>query len=144
MSDTELLPCPFCGKPARVYQDQSSDYERQWWWNAECTDWDHCGADMTGMASKEAAIAKWNSRITYTHRNGETAAPTVPGRYWFDGTTISKNSPSPSVLKGTTRVIEDHGELLAWLDIWDGGQYESIEQFSGAWWGPLLAPWEQS
>lgn len=55
----ELLPSPFCGKPARLSQDRSSDYERQWTWAVECVDWDDCGASLTGVASKEAAIAKW-------------------------------------------------------------------------------------
>ncbi len=89
------------------------------------------------------AATAWN-RTAYTHRNGETAAPTVPGRYWFDGTTSSRYSPSPNVLRGTTCIIDDHGELLAWLDLWDGGQYESVDLFSGAWWGPVSAPWELS
>lgn len=36
MSDTETKPCPFCGYEAKVAQDTSSDYPRQWDWGVYC------------------------------------------------------------------------------------------------------------
>lgn len=62
MTTTELLPCPFCGAAARLIHDTGSDYERHWSWRAECTNFGECEASLTGFASAEAAVAKWNSR----------------------------------------------------------------------------------
>lgn len=58
----ELLPCPFCGHPARLIHDTSADRERYWRWNVECANFGECEAELVGFASAEAAVAKWNSR----------------------------------------------------------------------------------
>jgi Lar family restriction alleviation protein len=58
MTDAELLPCPFCGGPAKLYYDDSGDYERHWSWLIECSG---CECDMT-RRKKEDVIAAWNKR----------------------------------------------------------------------------------
>lgn len=76
----------------------------------------------------------------YAHRNGETALPTEPGRYWFRGTC--------GISEEVANVIEvtitggKNGGLMAWSPNWSGGWHEDIEEFSGQWWGPLVPPWE--
>jgi len=133
----KLSSCKHCGSPAHLIKNVTDPHLC---WSVQCSNLD-CGISTRAFSQQQHAVDVWQ-RTSYSHRNGETTPPTVPGRYWFDGTTINRLSPSPSVLKGTTRVIGDHGELLAWMDLWDGGQYEPIEQFTGAWWGPVVTPWE--
>lgn len=68
--------------------------------------------------------------MNYTHRNGETDAPTVDGAYWFDG---FRTQPSGNrihvmdILKRIDGVIERHDAPASW---------------DGQWWGPIVAPWE--
>lgn len=134
---SDLLPCPFCGNSATIYHDTSSDHERQWTWGVNCDDWGDCGASITGAASRDAVIAVWNRRhrtSVYAHRNGETEAPTVPGKYWFLGQRIHGDV-----------VIEERCAV----DLIDG----EINPFAyyttsadpvwvGQWWGPVVPPWE--
>lgn len=58
MTDTELLPCPFCGGAAKLFHDTSSDDERNWVFVVECADWTCTDARKT----KAEAIAAWNRR----------------------------------------------------------------------------------
>ena len=65
-----LLPCPFCGKPARVKLDDNHDNKWGWTYIACCSDY-NCFAcpevygDMGQLT--EAVIAdittKWNTRV---------------------------------------------------------------------------------
>lgn len=133
----KLLPCPFCGGESRVGHDTSSDYERQWSWNVECRNVGECEAAIVGFASQEAAIARWNMRTlpAYTHRNGETTAPTVPGQYWFNGRCHG------ATIKEMIPVIVENKVTCAWRPSFGDGWLEDIENFSGQWWGPVFAPW---
>ena len=49
-----LLPCPYCGGKAGLYQDYTSS------WCVQC---DKCGA-TTLKGDKEDVIKKWNRRVT--------------------------------------------------------------------------------
>lgn len=74
--------------------------------------------------------------MTYTHRNGETTAPTVPGRYWFKGHCQGEK------VKEMIPVIIENGAVCAWRPMFGDGWFENIEHFSGKWWGPITPPWE--
>jgi hypothetical protein len=73
--------------------------------------------------------------MTYTHRNGETAPPTEPGRYWFNGVFNSKGTYNivgiveSNQIPGTT-YNDVTGEVLKNSD------------YTGQWWGPMVPPWE--
>ena len=54
----DLKPCPHCGQKARLVQDTSSDYERNWSFLVECTN-PNCGPYHE--KSKDA-IEWWNGR----------------------------------------------------------------------------------
>lgn len=57
----KLLPCPFCGTPAKkfVYTDMDIMYT----WNAvKCSD-SLCASRTTGWTTEIKAIAAWNKRI---------------------------------------------------------------------------------
>lgn len=77
--------------------------------------------------------------MIYTHRNGETEAPTVPGRYWFRGTVDDRR-----------KVFLTHAKKypsLGWMAYDDDERVESyieIDRWKGEWWGPVAPPWEQS
>jgi len=77
----ELLSCPFCGAPARLFQNRQADYERGWWWDAECTNDDNCNASVSGFDSQDTAIHAWNRRCnalyTVTWDEVYVAASTV-------------------------------------------------------------------
>ena len=53
MSETNLLPCPFCGGEARHYTPGPTDH------HIECRS---CAADVGGYMEKAEAIAAWNAR----------------------------------------------------------------------------------
>jgi hypothetical protein len=59
MSETTLLPCPFCGGGARVkcYYDSSFAPAYEAWCNNES-----CGVFNGHQASEADAIAAWNTR----------------------------------------------------------------------------------
>lgn len=76
--------------------------------------------------------------MTYTHRNGETEAPTVPGKYWLKGSCLSY------AIADLIPVIAEDDHLCAWRPYWGEGWFERMEHFTGQWWGPIVAPWESS
>lgn len=53
MSETKLLPCPFCGGEADIFEDSEDSF------CALCTD---CGVETPYQISAEEAIATWNRR----------------------------------------------------------------------------------
>lgn len=59
MIHPELLPCPFCGAVAWLYEDSSSDNASQWTHAANCAG---CEAQGASHYDKDAAIAAWNRR----------------------------------------------------------------------------------
>jgi len=62
--ELKLLPCPFCGAPARVYETfTDSKFTKSDGWNVDCTDSYHCGANMNcEKKTKNGAINNWNKR----------------------------------------------------------------------------------
>jgi endogenous inhibitor of DNA gyrase (YacG/DUF329 family) len=71
-SDTKLLPCPFCGKPGKVYAENS----------VGCSD-QQCGAEVNfghwcgvenGVPAVNWVIAQWNKR-TLTPSSTERRCP---------------------------------------------------------------------
>ena len=58
----ELKPCPFCGKPATLFHDTSSDYETHWSYSVECTDDENCNASISYIQTDEEAANRWNTR----------------------------------------------------------------------------------
>lgn len=57
MTPANLKPCPFCGGPARIYQDPSHSTA----WFCGCEDWD-CFGNMMWDETKADAVDKWNRR----------------------------------------------------------------------------------
>ena len=62
MSDV-LLPCPFCGHAAAIYNDSFGDH-----W-ARCPDVKNCGVSFPqgrGTSTREQAVRRWNERTPET------------------------------------------------------------------------------
>ena len=63
----ELKPCPFCGRPAEVWLDDSADQVRYHYWAAGCrTPKGMCKVEPQTYDShkdKDGAIADWNRRV---------------------------------------------------------------------------------
>ena len=67
-----VLPCPFCGSPAEVMHDTSSDNRKHWSWAVHCQDprWlteqsagqNYCAIHGPDRDTADAAIAAWNER----------------------------------------------------------------------------------
>ncbi len=56
----ELKPCPFCGRKARVEQEEQEIPTDEEWYRVIC---DHCGGNSGWLMRPEAAIATWNARV---------------------------------------------------------------------------------
>ena len=76
---------------------------------------------------------------TYTHRNGETEAPTKPGKYWFRG--IATTWTGRINLQIALDAIDEDGRLLVWEE--RSWEHLPVGHFAGQWWGPIAPPWEQ-
>jgi hypothetical protein len=75
--------------------------------------------------------------MTYTHRNGETDAPTTPGAYWIRGHDYD----------GVYRMeIVNVWKHANGISVWDirTESHQPVNFYSAQWWGPIVAPWEQS
>lgn len=131
---SELLPCPLCGSAARTYSVKQTYYgNRQIVWRIDCTNDNECGVSTGGFASQSAAVAKWNTRCTvYAHRNGETEAPTAPGKYWFDN---KKWRDTVDVIASASLLLAFDPHTNRYYDVSDLVMY-------GKWWGPMVPPWE--
>lgn len=68
--DNDLLPCPFCGGPVEfeltesIFPDPIHGFRK--WYGVVCRNTENrggtCAVSIRPSASKEAAIARWNSR----------------------------------------------------------------------------------
>ena len=62
MKETELKPCPFCGRSAEMYKTQhvpkGTDY------TPRCTNTSCCGRLQKKYTTREAAVMMWNRRAT--------------------------------------------------------------------------------
>jgi hypothetical protein len=74
----------------------------------------------------------------YSHRNGETDAPTEFGYYWFRGNVQGY----PVAQKVTVMRHLASGNLLV-ADVEEGSR---LDKFDGQWWGPIveIPPWESA
>jgi len=72
----------------------------------------------------------------YTHRNGETTAPTVRGLYWFNGIWCSVAIPAAMVY------VLDDGNAIGWYLMGETlrALFGKLPEFDGRWWGPVVAP----
>lgn len=135
----ELIPCPLCGHFAYVTTDYAASVSCLIY-GVRCANDGECEVEIIGFASAEAAIIRWNSRkMVYTHRNGETEAPTVPGKYWFDGSAILWTGEIK--LRQALDAIGRDSRILVWEE--RSLEHLPVAQFSGQWFGPIVAPWEQ-
>lgn len=75
--------------------------------------------------------------MTYTHRNGDTAAPTLRGNYFFRGTCLRWWSASNkrSVNVAGIVYVDEFGQPDPFNESHSG-------DWDGQWWGPVQAPWE--
>lgn len=76
-------------------------------------------------------------RATYAHRNGDTEAPTMPGKYWFSGTATLWTGRIN--LRTVLDCTERDGRILAWEE--RSQYYLLLGHFAGQWWGPVEPPW---
>ena len=67
MGETKLLPCPFCGTPAKFGKHSASDR-----WYVECPNDSGCRITPSTYAhdSEEGAISAWNTRAKPAHGEG--------------------------------------------------------------------------
>lgn len=77
---------------------------------------------------------------TYTHRNGETEAPTEDGfigtgRYWFKGEMTSGDC-------GTYQIVGIVECYLAHVYNDETGETLPKSACVGQWWGPIVPPWQ--
>jgi len=92
-----------------------------------------CGISTRAFSQQDVAVDAWQ-RTAYSHRTGETAAPTLPGRYWFDGT---RTHVSGLVSVADIVTVDEDGEI-------DANAYwtSPVLAWDGKWWGPLPQPWD--
>lgn len=125
----KLSPCKHCGSLAHLTKSVTDPHMC---WSVSCSNLD-CGMSTRAFSQQQHAVDAWQrcagTAPTYVHRNGETEAPTVLGKYWFNGWHTSM---------GASKRIMDT------LDLWSDGRVygDSIDAYAGQWWGPLPQPWE--
>lgn len=134
----KLSPCKHCGSPAHLTKSVTDPHLC---WSVQCSNLD-CGISTRSFSQQDMAVAVWQ-RTAYGHRNGETDFPSTPGTYWFRGNRCHD--------KALEQATYDAGSLLEISDDlqsvnphngeWVNG--DCIAMY-GAWWGPIVAPWEQS
>ena len=123
----KLSPCKHCGSVAHYAKSVTDPHLC---WSVQCGD---CGISTSSYSQQEMAMAAWN-RTAYSHRTGETEAPTVPGKYWFDGI---RTHVSGLVSVADIVTVDEDGEI-------DANAYwtSPVLAWDGKWWGPLPEPWE--
>lgn len=77
MTDIPLLPCPFCGAPAELFHDTSSDYERNWYWVGQCSDHVNCWIEGATASTAENAAQHWNRRYDYDSERADAVVDFV-------------------------------------------------------------------
>ncbi len=65
--DTDLLPCPHCGSPAKSYhRDDDTGWSHTDWICCDAGDdgiEPECGAQTCLFSSREGAVRAWNRRV---------------------------------------------------------------------------------
>lgn len=129
-----LSRCAHCGAVAHFAKSVTDPHLC---WSIQCSD---CGISTVSYSQQEMAAAAWNRRIpAYSHRNGETEAPTElrTGLYWFRGTATSATCGACDIAD-----IVECSALNAYNDV--TGETLPKGDYVGQWWGPVQAPWEPS
>lgn len=137
-----LSRCAHCGAIAHYTKSVTDPHLC---WSVSCSNLD-CGMTTRAFSQQQHAVDAWqrSAEPIYSHRNGETEAPTADGAYWFRGKRFHRwNTPADS---GDWH--DDTGSLLNCRDgdvepyggYWTCGRCTATD---GQWWGPVLAPWEQ-
>ena len=67
MKETKLKPCPFCGRPAKIHEEDWDCHKSDKPYQAVCEGAyiraeEGCGAETLWYATEEEAIAAWNRR----------------------------------------------------------------------------------
>ena len=74
MTDTDLLPCPFCGGTASTWMGIDK-YNNKCVWGVDC---DICDCSLTGpYDTKDEAIEAWNRRGSNDSRRDDKRAPKI-------------------------------------------------------------------
>lgn len=84
--------------------------------------------------------------MTYTHRNGETEPPTIPGDFWYKGKLHHRGHTDES-----RNYHHDCGGMFHIYPHWhtnklciDGEEcIHYMEDAEGQWWGPVVPPWDR-
>lgn len=127
----KLSPCKHCGSLAHLNKNVTDPHLC---WSVACSNL-VCGISTRAFSQQDMAVDAWQ-RVAYSHRNGETEAPTVPGKYWFDG--IRTHKAGVVSVADIVNVDED-GEIDA-TAYWTS----PVLAWDGKWWGPILAPRESA
>lgn len=128
----KLPSCKHCGSVAHLNKSVTDPHMC---WSVQCSNLD-CGISTRTFSQQDMAVDAWR-RTTYTHRNGEAAAPTLPGQYWFNGTVVGLAYATLTYI-----MADSDGALLAWYEQADHCWFQHVSSFDGQWWGPVQAPWE--
>ncbi len=131
----KLSPCKHCGSPAHL---NKSITDPHLCWSVACSNLD-CGIGTRAFSQQQHAVDAWQ-RTAYSHRNGETEAPTLPGKYWFEG--VCKLATGRINLQIILNCIGRDDRIMAWEE--RSAEYLHGHCFAGTWWGPILAPWEST
>jgi hypothetical protein len=79
--------------------------------------------------------------MNYSHRNGETEPPTVPGWYWVQRV-------KPFIWGRVLKMDLYHDEDTEYLYVEDdeGREFRLPDAFGNdsRWWGPLMPPWDDN
>ncbi len=134
-----LSRCKHCGAIAHYAKSVTDPHLC---WSIQRSD---CGISTPSYSQQEMAAAAWERTAAaqkYGHRNGETEAPSVEdligtGVYWFRGTVTSWDCGTYDVT-GLVECTLAH----AYNDVC--GETLDKNSYTGQWWGPIVAPWEQS
>lgn len=144
-----LKPCPFCGTVPDVNNPATFRHETGDRWAAVvcCIVGPEIRAGFYTPIEewKDEAIAAWNKRMTYSHRNGETEPPTVEGWYWFQGA-ITYRGMQDLPWWGLVAVPSYRGHVASMRPHTQSNilAHVNLDETKGRWWGPIEPPWLQA
>lgn len=98
------------------------------------------------MAELDALIMNAGNGVImpqYSHRNGESEAPTVEGFYWLRE---GSNDGGVVPVAWQREIRDEHGNVDIRADWIIPGEIDYyVDEIDDAqWWGPVMPPWEQA